>query len=285
MLAKALWPYDSLSICPKETFDWENFRRWRTLQELVRYDSDIICVEEADFYEEIKPYMSSLGYTGIFSPKFSSPCLDFENNIGPDGPAIFFRKSMFQIINMTCGEKIIVNDEINPQVFIILQLQHRPTGNLVFVVCLHLKSKIKNFSRREAQIKIVLESIKLHLRGSWWMENLPKLENVPLIMCGDFNGEPFENFHSLIVNDNSLKLKDAYTLPDGTKEPTTIKYRGDKGEFFKRAIDYVFYNPNVLKVENYLELPKNEKSIMEKGLPNLVYSSDHLSLVCDFKFI
>jgi hypothetical protein len=32
MLAKALWPFDPFSKNPKETFDWENFRFWRTLQ-------------------------------------------------------------------------------------------------------------------------------------------------------------------------------------------------------------------------------------------------------------
>ena len=124
MLAKTLWLFDPLSLSPNETFDWENFRLWRTLQELIRYDSDIICVEEADFYEQIKPFLHSLGYTSIFSPKYSSPCLDFSDNIGPDGPAVFYRKSMFQIINMTCGEKVIVKQEINPQVFIIMQLEH-----------------------------------------------------------------------------------------------------------------------------------------------------------------
>ena len=106
-------------------------------------------------------------------------------------------------------------------------------------------------------------------------------------MCGDFNGEPFENFYSPIVNDSSLNLKDAYTLADGTKDPTSAKYKYDNGkdEFFNRAIDYIFYNPSVMLLKNYLELPKNDKTIMEIGLPNLNYSSDHLSLVCDFKFI
>jgi hypothetical protein len=32
MLAKALWPFDPFSKNPKETFDFENFRFWRTLQ-------------------------------------------------------------------------------------------------------------------------------------------------------------------------------------------------------------------------------------------------------------
>ena len=186
---------------------------------------------------------------------------------------------------MSCGEKIVVDNEINPQVFIIMQLQHRATGQCIFVVCLHLKSKVKNSSRREAQIKIVLDAVKTHIVGSGY-----RLHEVPLLMCGDFNGELYENFHKIIVEDKSLNLKDAYTTIVGTKEPTTIKYREetskpDSGEFIKRGIDYIFHNPNVIKLVNYLELPKNEKSIEECGLPNLNYSSDHLSLVCDFKFV
>ena len=110
---------------------------------------------------------------------------------------------------MTCGEKMIIDGEINPQVFIVCQLLHKATNQSIIVVCLHLKSKIKHHIRREAQIKIVLESIKLHLKGSFSTNNLSTHQNVPLLMCGDFNGEPFENFYSLIVNDSSLNLKDA----------------------------------------------------------------------------
>ncbi len=222
----------------------------------------------------------------MFSPKFASPCLDFDDNIGPDGPAIFYRKSMFQIINMTCGEKIIVENEINPQVFIITMLLHKPTNNCIYVVCLHLKSKVHHHSRREAQIKIVLESIKLHINGTSLISSLPEHQvshKAAVLVVGDFNGEPFENFYKEIVNDSVLNLKDAYTLPDGTKDPTTIKYRGEN-DFFIRAIDYIFYNPLAMHLKNYLELPKDDKTIMEIGLPNLSYPSDHLSLVCDFKF-
>ena len=63
MLARALhYSGDHKNVQASDvTYDWENFRLFRTLQELVRYDCDIVCVEEADFYEEIKPYMHSLG--------------------------------------------------------------------------------------------------------------------------------------------------------------------------------------------------------------------------------
>lgn len=62
MLARALWRTEDKMNDPKScTYDWDNYRFWRTLQELVRYDSDILCVEEVDVYENIKPYMEYLG--------------------------------------------------------------------------------------------------------------------------------------------------------------------------------------------------------------------------------
>ena len=45
-----------------DAFDWDYFRMWRLLEELIRYDCDIICLEEADFYEDIKPYLHNLGF-------------------------------------------------------------------------------------------------------------------------------------------------------------------------------------------------------------------------------
>lgn len=260
------------------TYDWENYRLYRTVQELVRYDSDIVCVQEADFYEEIKPYMQSLGYSSVFCPKYSSPCLDQAFNVGPDGPAIFYRLSMFEIVNMSC-EKIILGNDITPQVYIILQLKHKPTGNCFYVVCLHLKSKVKYNERRLAQVKQILKALKAHLN----VNSFYKEKQYPLMLCGDFNGEPFEEFYDEIKNDDVFFLRDVYAGENGHKKPTTIKF-DSSGHLLKRGIDYIFYNPKLMKIARYLELPENEKLIEEKGLPNSIYSSDHLSLVCDVKF-
>lgn len=61
LLARALCALDTFTKAPKETYDWEAFRKWRTLEELLRYDCDILCVEEADTYEDLKPYLHSVG--------------------------------------------------------------------------------------------------------------------------------------------------------------------------------------------------------------------------------
>jgi len=277
MLARGLWRCeDGLNSEKSCTYDWDNFRFWRTLQELIRYDSDILCVEEADAYENIKPYMEYLGYTSIFCPKFDSPCLQFDNNVGPDGCAIFYHLSMFQIQTMSC-EKIIANDEIHNQIFVILQLKHIKTGKLITVVCLHLKSKAINHERREIQIRTILESVSLHCSRL-------NIHEHPIFMCGDFNGSPDENFYNLIVNDPKIKnLKDAYSIVVDKKEPTTIKIRDSV--FLRREIDYIFFNTKAIELCSYLKLPVNNELIESEGLPNPTYSSDHLSLVCDFKFI
>ena len=62
ILAKALCYADEHTKAPLKSFEWDNYRRWRTLQEIVRHNSDIICIEEADKYEEIKLYLHSIGY-------------------------------------------------------------------------------------------------------------------------------------------------------------------------------------------------------------------------------
>lgn len=46
---------------PRAVFDWDGFRQWRLIEELIRYNCDIICLQEADFYDNIKPYMHHLG--------------------------------------------------------------------------------------------------------------------------------------------------------------------------------------------------------------------------------
>ena len=55
----------NLCLGATEAFDW-NFRMWRILEELIRYDCDIICLEEADFYENIKPYLHNIGSLNFY---------------------------------------------------------------------------------------------------------------------------------------------------------------------------------------------------------------------------
>ena len=60
-LAKNLGNTDKFKTLVPESVNWDKFRMWRLLEELIRYNCDIICIEEADFYDEIKYYLHFIG--------------------------------------------------------------------------------------------------------------------------------------------------------------------------------------------------------------------------------
>ena len=218
-----------------------------------------------------------LRYTSVFCPKYRSPCLKFEGNVGPDGSAVFYRKSMFQVNSFSC-EKIITNNKINNQIMLIIDLMHKPSGKLLTLVCLHLKADPDFANKRKAQAKAVLEALALHCSIS------KNKRRQPIIVTGDLNGTPSEEFYKVFTQDKIIQnLEDAYTVAVGKKEPTIVFF--DNNHKFSLELDYMFYNRNNLALCSYLELPKNDELIEQEGLPNAKYSSDHLSLVCDFEFI
>lgn len=221
----------------------------------------------------------------MFCPKFKSPCLVQAEHFGPDGCAIFWRKDKFQIVNMQCCRIQSADTDIDSQVFIVVQLEHRKTRRQLTVVCLHLKASDDYSQKREQQIRDVLRRVKQHLREGGDVE----LAKQPLIMCGDFNGGPEEKFYQHVVSDSELGgMIDSYTsTSDQAKRPTLYVVRqAEKQERVVKTLDFMFYSKETLQLTENLELPPDDDpSIVEHGLPNLRHSSDHLSLVSSFRFI
>ena len=66
-------------------------------RELLAYSPDVICLQEADLYNDFfKPFLSTNGYTGDFLPKIDSPCLKKPDNLGPCGCALFYKEAVFR---------------------------------------------------------------------------------------------------------------------------------------------------------------------------------------------
>lgn len=218
------------------------------------------------------------------------------NNVGPDGCAIFYRKEKFQILNMSC-EKIQTDSSINSQIFIIAQFKHKPSKRTFTLVCLHLKARSEQGEKREKQMKFVMNALKQHLTGS--VDCFDSLANPTnkhaVIMCGDFNGGPDENFYNVVTRDPHIDLNDAYTIVSTTdetrppiKQPTLYIVKDLEGGDVlnvQKELDYMFYTRQSLQLTEILELPVDDVLLSEQGLPNLTASSDHLSLVASFKFV
>uniref|UniRef100_A0A8C2EL06 Nocturnin n=2 Tax=Cyprinus carpio TaxID=7962 RepID=A0A8C2EL06_CYPCA len=282
VLAQALGEgMDSFVQCPMDALNWAE-RKYLILQEILTYRPDIICLQEVDHYFDMfQPILASLGYQSSFCPKPWSPCLDVENNNGPDGCALFFNHKRFQSLNTTHLRLSAMMLKTN-QVAIIAALRCQATGRAFCITVTHLKARSGWEVLRSAQGSDLLRNLR---NVAHRIKTEEKAEtDIPLIVCGDFNAEPSEDVYRNFAT-SSLGLDSAYKRlsTDGKTEPpyTTWKIR-PSGESC-HTLDYVWYSHRAFDVKAVLDFPTAEQ-IGPNRLPSYNYPSDHLSLVCDFSF-
>lgn len=246
-----------------------------------------------DHFNFLKQVLGTQGYKGMFFPKPDSPCLYINGNNGPDGCAIFYRDKKFDLLESDTRILEVWRVQSN-QVAIIVTLKNKETDDEFCIATTHLKAKTGALlsTLRNEQGKDLLDFIET------------KIQNRPLILCGDFNAEPSEPIYFTVLKNNKLNLGSAYAnleksreslieernaddedeavTKSGEREPeyTTWKVRAE-GEIC-HTIDYVFYTKDKISVDAVLNFPTSEE-IGEGRVPSLAYPSDHFSLVCDLR--
>jgi len=269
---------DKFVRCNPLALEWRT-RRWKILEEIIRYDPDIICLQEVDHHKLLQRALGSIKYCGRFLAKPDSPCVHLDSNNGPDGCAIYFKKRKFEKIRKTSRVLKVWGARSN-QVVLCMILRHRDSGAEVCVVTTHLKAKLGDIqsSFRYEQSKDIL----------CWLEAIRG--DRPVIFSGDFNGLPSEAFYTTLTQNKTTPLVSAYNVRgDRTKEDTqgncleytTWKIR-ETGEQ-KHILDYIFHSPQ-LETVSTLDMP-SEHQIGEARLPSLDFPSDHLSLVADIRLV
>ncbi|KAH6936959.1 hypothetical protein HPB50_024441 [Hyalomma asiaticum] len=240
---------DGFACCPDAALDWSK-RRWRILEEILSYQPDVVCLQEVDHYKFLSASLGSVGFDGTFYPKPDSPCCYVRGNNGPDGCAIFYDRSKFELVR--CEKRVL-------EVFTCQSNQARQGGLLS--------------SLRNEQGKDLLDFVRAH-RG-----------RRPVIIAGDFNAEPSEPVYRTLITQRDLPLESSYAVRPGSggvreQEPpyTTWKIRRE-GEVC-HTIDYIFYTKPDFELEARLDLP-TEDQIGPGRVPSLAYASDHFSLVAD----
>uniref|UniRef100_A0A3Q3VSV6 Nocturnin n=1 Tax=Mola mola TaxID=94237 RepID=A0A3Q3VSV6_MOLML len=283
ILAQALGEgKDGFIRCPPDALNWQE-RKYLILEEILTYRPDILCLQEVDhYYDTFQPIMASIGYHGSFLAKPSSPCLDVEQNNGPDGCALFYRHSRFSL-QATAHLRLSAMMLPTNQVAIVQTLNCQLTGQQLCVAVTHLKARSGWERLRSAQGADLLQRLRsITTQGGSRREAAPG--SVPLIVCGDFNAEPTEDVYQRFSS-SPLGLNSAYKLlsSDGQTEPayTTWKIRLT-GESCS-TLDYIWYSRDALIVECLLDIP-TEDQIGPDRLPSYHYPSDHLSLLCDISF-
>ena len=54
---------DKFVRCNPEALNWTT-RRWRILEEIIRYDPDVVCLQEVDHFKILEMALGSIGYHG-----------------------------------------------------------------------------------------------------------------------------------------------------------------------------------------------------------------------------
>ncbi|RVE76342.1 hypothetical protein OJAV_G00009370 [Oryzias javanicus] len=223
ILAQALGEgVDNFVRCPVDALCWSQ-RKCLLLEEILTYRPHILCLQEVDhYYDTFEPVLAGLGYSGHFCPKPYSPCLDVEGNNGPDGCALFFDRSRFELLDSTSTRLYAIMIPTN-QVAVVTTLRCRITGNYVCVAVTHLKARSGWEWLRSAQGSDLL----------WQLQNLTnKLsvglgdDSIPLLICGDFNAVPTEEVYRHFAV-SPLGLDSAYKKlsQDGSTEPKYTSWK------------------------------------------------------------
>ncbi|VVC28506.1 Hypothetical protein CINCED_3A022165 [Cinara cedri] len=261
---------DKFDCCPLEALEWKR-RRCHMLEEIVRHNPDVICLQEVDHFDFLSRALATQSYSGLFVPKPDSPCVYIKDNNGPDGCAIFYKNNRFDLLEK--HDKILQVWTVHSnQVTLLLILKDKCTGQELCVTTTHLKARKGALlsTLRNEQGKDLLQFISSYAGDR------------PTIICGDFNAEPTEPVYSTMCSCPDLPLDSAYKV-SGLEPPyTSWKIRGGEGEVM-HTIDYMFYSKNKLTVSSLLNMPI-ERDIGENRVPSMSYPSDHFSLVSDFYF-
>jgi len=254
---------DGFVCCPPEALEWKT-RRWRLMEELVRYQPDILCLQEVDHFPLLERALSSLGYDGHFVSKPDSPCIYLPSNSGPDGCALFYKKDQWEVVGEVHSKTLEVWHVQSNQVAIAVNLRHKSTKSEVCVATTHLKARIGALlaTLRNEQGKDLLA----------WLSTVK--QHRPLILTGDFNADPSE----AVICTIKEELASAY--PDSTPF-TTWKIR-ETGEQ-KSILDYIFHSAGI-QASATLDMP-TEQQIGIDRLPSTAFPSDHLSMVADLTLV
>ncbi|XP_077301863.1 NADP/NADPH phosphatase nocturnin isoform X2 [Arctopsyche grandis] len=276
---------DKFIQCPPRALEW-NVRKYLIVQELLRFHAEIMCLQEVDHFNMLNKVLKTQGYEGFFLPKPDSPCEYLDDNNGPDGCAIFFNTKLFECTEMQTS-KLKVWTVTSNQVAMALNLRHKRTHDDFCVVSTHLKARQGALLTRirDEQTRDLLNFAQRVSNGR------------PLIICGDFNGEPDEPFYKTMRTHQNMGLQSAYALlmkaNFGTGKNkyinianfelpyTTTKIRASGIETCTH--DYIFVHPRRFGIFGMLSIP-TEEEIGTNKLPSAHYPSDHLALIVDLNF-
>eukprot|EP00871_Galdieria_phlegrea_P005026 jgi/Galph1/5524/GphlegSOOS_G4132.1 len=295
------------SHCPDWALAW-TYRRRNLLNELTRYNVDIMCLQEiqADHYEDyLKPALSRLGYDGVYKAK-SREAMGQKGKM--DGCATCWKRNLFHLREqfvidfnaVAClrhfAHPQALNRLLKGNIALVTILDFVDGSGSICLVNIHIYWDPEQTDVKLFQVDVLLEELEISLSQMG--------PNIPLIIAGDFNSTPDSTVYELISTGtvsgerdditkdplglignlrlrHGLALQSAYSVVGN--EPKYTNYT----ENFVGVLDYIWYNPSQLIATALLDIPSEDELVTsnESSLPNRKWSSDHIALMAEFRRI
>ncbi|KAM9364312.1 2',5'-phosphodiesterase 12 [Pholidichthys leucotaenia] len=292
-----LYPY-----CPLYALQLD-YRQNLIKKELAGYNGDIVCLQEVDkgvFVDSLTPALDAFGLDGIFRLKEKQH----------EGLATFYRRSKFRLLSShdITLSKALTSDPIHADLLEKIsadaalkeKILQRSTSLQVCVL-----EDLNNPSRsicvanthlywhpKGGNIRLVQMAVALHHLSHVMNEVSP---GAPLVFCGDFNSSPNSGVFQLL-NESLVPSQHPDWSSSGLEEPCSLElvsplppllsacgqpeYTNYVGGF-QGCLDYIFIQPNHMKVKQVIPLPTHQEVTTYSALPSVTHPSDHIALVCD----
>ncbi|KAL3281900.1 hypothetical protein HHI36_005105 [Cryptolaemus montrouzieri] len=297
---------DTFSYCPLEALAID-YRKQLILKELVGYNADIICLQEVDnreFNTYFNTKLADEGYISKYHRKGNNltegllcamkksryKLLSYQQLVYAN--AIHTKKMFAPLYSLLKKEQSLKNLFMKQSTSLqTTVLKCKEVKRIVVIGNTHLYYHPDATTVRLIQAYMAtmyLSYVKERMEQEW------KNFVVDVIFCGDFNSSPGglvykflcegtiprdDEFHLYFSGNAQWNFTHKLNFISACGTPKYTNYTND----FKSCLDYIFIQRGEIEVKRVIPLPEEE---LEKyvGLPNEVYPSDHIALVCDLQF-
>jgi len=322
VLAEIYATPDAYPYCAPWALPW-NFRRRNLLRELVSYRADLMCLQEvqADHFENfLEPELAKFNYAGIYKCKTR----EFMGQYGKmDGCAIFYRRDKFSIIPngvhdvefnaiaraRHSSDKRTLNrllkDNVAQIVLLEMAAPHPASRRQLVLANTHINAAPEFADIKLWQTQVLLQEVERVMT-----QHSGNIQQVPMVIAGDFNSLPGSDPHSLLSNGamqlqedphgllSSLPLRHPFPLRSAMAtvgahvnasaeshelqkmEPPYTNFTAH----FVGTLDYMWYTYDRLTVGGLLEMVDDRQVHEHTALPSPLFSSDHVPLLSEFHF-
>lgn len=276
-------------MSPPECLRWEQ-RRYRLLEEMLRWNPDILCLQEVDHFDDwFSEELGNFNFTGLYVGK----PVALPGGL-TDGCAIFFSRDKFELLSSR-AVNYVHSDGLSAmnQVALVSVFHDKklPQGRFLIVATTHLKAEKTQRTEeiRALQIQQLMSKIT-NVKDQLILNSPSSL--VDIVVCGDFNSPPSDQNGIQAkcfpeVCNHPLRLCSVFQKLELDQKLnvdsfyTTWKIR-PKGEV-KWCIDYVMHSA-ALGVMSVSSVPTEQDGLPDCRLPSFQYPSDHLALAVDFVY-